>query len=62
MWQEIGNVIDLLGRQARERVLQIRIGIESVELGRLCRPQNYADRVRLPPRFIASFLRWARHS
>jgi hypothetical protein len=33
---------------AGEHVAQIGLGIETVQLGGLCRPPNYAERMRFP--------------
>jgi hypothetical protein len=46
------QLVDVLGRmilQSRQNVGEPRLRVDVVELGGLCRPRNYAERVRFPP-------------
>lgn len=52
-WQQ---VVDLLGRtgcDADEDIGPVGVGIVAVELGGLCRPPNYAERLLRPWRYEA---------
>jgi hypothetical protein len=46
MGQQLFDTAVEVGGQAGEHVTQVGPGIEAIELGRPCRPPNYAERPR----------------
>ena len=49
MRQQLVDAAVQVGRQARQHILEVSPGIVPVELGRLCRPPNYAEWARFSP-------------
>jgi hypothetical protein len=47
-WQRVVEPLDRMLGDARENVGEPGLGIDVIHLGGLCRPPNYAERIRFP--------------